>query len=178
MWYHVEMADNQDRLGRGGGLPAETHNQIALAVIRAEDVHVPRSEAGFEQALRHGLSRNRGTPTGVSRIDLDQLLKDFAGETAGRFIELCGQQRPAKQQNGDDHERRPPQIQSWTRHEFCPSCQSTARKVRFGYVPGRSYHAPAVERQLRLKIPIAPVENSPALARIAEPSRYIIRAPW
>ena len=51
------------RIGLARAGAAKARHQIALAVVRAEHLHVARGKAGVDQALRHGFGGRVVLPT-------------------------------------------------------------------------------------------------------------------
>jgi hypothetical protein len=80
------MTEKEDRFGSARAMNAR--HQIAFAIVGAEDEHILFGEAGFEQALRHGVGCNRGTAYRIGSIDFDQLFKDIVRELFGLRVQL------------------------------------------------------------------------------------------
>ena len=70
----IEMADEQDGLFAAGAVIAD--DQILLAVVGAEQLHVRGGKAGVEESLLHGFGCCGDAADRVGGVDLDELAKD------------------------------------------------------------------------------------------------------
>ena len=83
---HVEMPDQQHRLVLAAAVQA--HDEVLLAVVRAQDLDVALGKSGVAKALRHGFRRGGHAADRVRRVDFDQLLENVVGELAGGVVNL------------------------------------------------------------------------------------------
>ena len=64
-------------------------------------------EAGVEQALRHGVRGHRGAAHRIGGVDLNELLKNIAGELFGLLVQLgqggkcCGGEQHTEDQEAE-----------------------------------------------------------------------------
>ena len=73
----VEMADEQDGLLAACAVVA--HDEVLLAVVGAEQLHVRGGKAGVEETLLHGFGRGGDAADRVGGVDLDELAEDIDG---------------------------------------------------------------------------------------------------
>ena len=95
----VEVREEKERLARAGAAVAE--DQVALARIGSEDLHVGGGEARRLQPRRDRLGRLRDVAGGrVGRVDLDQLLVNLPRARIVR-TGLRGDDRGGEQRNDE-----------------------------------------------------------------------------
>ena len=75
------------RMGFCASGTVKAGDEIAFAIVGAEDLDVGGRKAGVEQTLGHGFGGDGGAADGVGGVDLDELLEDVVGELFGPFIE-------------------------------------------------------------------------------------------
>ena len=68
------------RMGLRAAGSVQARHQVALAVVRAEHLHVARGKAGVEQALGHGFGRDGGAAHRIGGVDFDELLENVVGK--------------------------------------------------------------------------------------------------
>src|ERR1700722_1486452 len=78
---HIGMANEQQGSVRAGAMNAG--DEVAFAVVGAEDLDVGGAKSGVEQALGHGAGGNSGAADRIGGIDFDELLKNVAGKLFG-----------------------------------------------------------------------------------------------
>ncbi len=79
------MADEKNGRARAGAVNAD--DEIAVALIGAEDLHVAIGKIGAAEPAGHGFGGFGGAADGFGGVDFDELLEDAAGEFAGFVVE-------------------------------------------------------------------------------------------
>jgi hypothetical protein len=74
--HDVEMRQEEERLASAGA--SEPRDEVALARIGTEHLHVSRRESRGLQPRRHRVGSRRRVANRIGRVDLDQLFEDVA----------------------------------------------------------------------------------------------------
>ena len=85
---HVEMSDQQHRFVLAAAVQPD--DQVLLAIVRPQDLHVAVGKSGVAKALRHGLGSGGHVAHRIRGIDFDQLLENIVGKLPGGVVNLCG----------------------------------------------------------------------------------------
>lgn len=91
---YVQVREQQNGLAHAG--PAQARDQVSLARIRAQHLHVCGGEPDRLEPRRHCLGGRRGAADGIRRVDFNQFFENIAsqlllGRTDGGLLAL----RPA-----------------------------------------------------------------------------------
>ena len=108
--HHVHMAKKEDRLLCGRACRAETHNEILLAFIGAQQANVLGRKSRIEEAALHRCSCSGHIALGrVGGVGFDEFFKDFPRQSAiGRgglghiVLRLCERANPDGHEQGHE----------------------------------------------------------------------------